>query len=282
MRAQRFAPKVHSSESGAGHRPAISIVTVCLNAAGTIRDAMESVIAQDYPDIEHIVIDGGSSDETLEVLRDFAPRIARLVSETDGGLYDAMNKGTTLCTGEVVGFLNADDFYASAHVISSVMARFNDQSFGACYGDLEYVDKDDTQRTVRFWKSGQFVKGSFAKGWVPPHPTFCVRLALFRHTGGFNTSLKLAADNDLMMRLLECSGVKTCYLPEVLVKMRTGGATNKSFASIWRQNLEILGALRENGLPTNLISYAFHKGISRAKHFIHASAVSRRRKAYAA
>jgi glycosyltransferase involved in cell wall biosynthesis len=282
MSAYGFAPNVHASESGGGHRRAISIVTVCLNAAGTIRDAMESVVAQDYPDIEHIVIDGGSTDGTLEVLRDFTPQIARLVSEKDGGLYDAMNKGATLCTGQVIGFLNADDFYASAHVISSVMERFNDQSLGACYGDLEYVDKDDTQRTVRCWKSGRFVKGSFAKGWVPPHPSFFVRLEVLRQAGGFNTSLKLAADNDLMMRLLECSGVKTCYLPEVLVKMRTGGATNKSFGSIWRQNLEILGALRANGLPTNPISYAFHKGITRAKHFIHASAVSRRRKVYAA
>ena len=260
----------------------VSIVTVCLNAAATVRDAIDSVASQDYPDIEHIVIDGGSTDGTLELLQSINGRISGLVSEKDEGLYDAMNKGVRLCTGEVIGFLNADDFYASAHVISSVIERFNDQSLGACYGDLEYVDKDDTQRTVRCWKSGRFVKGSFAKGWVPPHPSFFVRLELLRQAGGFNTLLKLAADNDLMMRLLECSGVKTCYLPEVLVKMRTGGATNKSFGSIWRQNLEILGALRANGLPTNLISYAFHKGISRAKHFIHASNVSRRRKAYAA
>lgn len=256
----------------------VSIVTVCLNAAPTVRDAIDSVASQNYPDIEHIVIDGGSTDGTLALLKSINGRISRLVSEKDEGLYDAMNKGVGLCSGEVIGFLNADDFYASAHVISSVMAQFDDQSLGACYGDLEYVDKDDTQRIVRSWTSGQFVKGSFAKGWVPPHPSFFVRLEVFRQAGGFNTSLKLAADNDLMMRLLECSGVKTCYIPEVLVKMRTGGATNKSFRSIWRQNLEILGALRANGLPTNPISYAFHKGISRAKHFIQASAVSRRRK----
>jgi len=257
-------------------RPVLSIVTVCLNAADTIRDAMESVAAQDYPRIEHIVIDGGSKDGTLEALRPYESRIARMVSEKDHGLYDAMNKGAGICTGEVIGFLNADDFYASPRTLSSVMSQFSDHTVKACYGDLEYVAKNNTAKTVRYWRAGEFVKGSFARGWVPPHPSFFVRLHDFRAIGGFNTSLRLAADNDLMMRLLECSGAKAIYLSEVLVKMRTGGATNARLRNVLSQNFEILHALRANGQTANPISYAFHKGLARAKHFLHASAFGRR------
>ena len=144
----------------------ISIITVCLNAAATVRDAVESVAAQSYPGIEHIVIDGGSTDETLELLKSVNARISRLISEKDEGLYDAMNKGARLCTGEVIGFLNADDVYASEKVISKVAECFRDPSVDACYGDLEYVAKDDIRKTVRHWKSGEFKKGSFARGWV--------------------------------------------------------------------------------------------------------------------
>ncbi len=256
----------------------VSIVTVCLNAVATVRDAIDSVVSQDYPDIEHIVIDGESTDGTLEALRPYESRIARLVSEKDRGLYDAMNKGAAMASGDVVGFLNADDFYASSHAISSVMERFSDKTIKACYGDLEYVAKNDTGKTIRYWKSGEFLKGSFAKGWVPPHPSFFVRLDDFRAIGGFNTSLNLAADNDLMMRLLECAGVNSTYLPEVLVKMRTGGATNAHFKNILAQNFEIISALRANGLSANPFSYAFHKGVTRAKHFIFATGFSRRSK----
>ena len=247
----------------------ISIVTVCLNAAATIRDAVESVAAQRYPDIEHIVIDGVSTDGTLELLKSSNGRAIRLVSEKDEGLYDAMNKGAGLCTGEVIGFLNADDVYASDHVIAKVVHCFEKPSIDACYGDLEYVAKDDIRKTVRRWKSGEFRKGSFAKGWVPPHPGFFVKRGNFRRAGGFNTSLKLAADNDLMMRLLESYGIRAVYIPEVLVKMRTGGATNKSLSNILRGNLEILQALRANKVPHNVMSYAFNKGLTRAMQFFH-------------
>ena len=247
----------------------ISIVTVCLNAAATVRDAVESIAAQSHPEIEHIVIDGGSTDGTLELLKSSSDRISRLVSEKDQGLYDAMNKGAGLCTGEVIGFLNADDVYASDRVISKVAQCFKDSSTDACYGDLEYVAKDNIQKIVRRWKSGEFYKGSFAKGWVPAHPSFFVRRKDFRRANGFNTSLKFAADNDLMMRLLESDGIKTVYLPEVLVKMRIGGATNKSFSNIVRGNMEILRALRANKVPHNAMSYALSKVMTRAMQFFH-------------
>ena len=254
----------------------ISIVTVCLNAVATVRDAVESVAAQSYPEIEHIVIDGGSTDGTSEVLKSSNDRISHLVSEKDGGLYDAMNKGATLSTGEVIGFLNADDVYASEKVISKVAECFRDPSVAACYGDLEYVAKDDIRKTVRRWKSGEFKKGSFAKGWLPAHPAFIERCEDFRRVGGFNTSLKLAADNDLMMRLLESDGIKTAYIPEVLVKMRTGGATNKSLSNIFRGNLEILQALRANKVPLNVMSYAFNKVMTRAIQYFHSGSPSLR------
>lgn len=245
----------------------ISIVTVCLNAAATIRHAVESVAAQSYPEVEHIVIDGGSTDGTLDVLKSSSGRMSRLVSEKDEGLYDAMNKGANLCSGEIIGFLNADDFYASNSVLSKVADRLHDRSVRACYGDLEYVDKNNIGKTVRRWQSGEFIKGSFAKGWVPAHPAFFLRREDFTRIKGFNTALKFAADNDLMMRLLECEGIKAVYIPEVLVKMRTGGATNKSAGNILRGNLEILRSLRSNGIPHSATSYALNKCVARARQF---------------
>jgi glycosyltransferase involved in cell wall biosynthesis len=249
----------------------ISIITVCLNAAATIRDAVESVAAQSYPEIEHIVIDGGSTDGTMELLKSSNGRISRLVSEKDEGLYYAMNKGAGLCTGEVIGFLNADDVYASNSVLSKVADRLQHRSVRACYGDLEYVDKNNIGRTVRRWQSGGFIKGSFAKGWVPPHPAFFVRCEEFRRVGGFNTSLKFAADNELMMRLLEIENIETVYLREVLVKMRTGGATNRSIGNIVKGNVEIFRSLRASNIQCSLFSYILFKTLARAKHFVHAN-----------
>jgi glycosyltransferase involved in cell wall biosynthesis len=244
----------------------VSIVTVCLNAAATVRDAIDSVASQDYPDIEHIVIDGGSTDGTLELLQSSNGRISRLVSEKDKGLYDAMNKGVGLCTGEVIGFLNADDLYSSGHVISKVAHCFEEPSIGACYGDLEYVARSDTSMVQRRWISGEFHQGLFAEGWAPPHPAFFVRRSVFNSTGGFNTKYRLAADNDLMMRILECRGCKSHYLPEVMVKMRMGGETNKSLRNIIRGNREILSALNSNGLKVNVWSYALKKVALKLSH----------------
>lgn len=245
----------------------ISIVTVCLNAAATIRDAVESVAAQCYPDIEHIVIDGGSTDRTLEVLKSSNGRISRLVSEKDESLYDAMNKGAGLCTGEVIGFLNADDVYASDSVISKVAECFNESSISACYGDLEYVARSDTSRIQRRWTSGEFRSGSFAQGWAPPHPAFFVRREHFASSGGFDLRFRVAADNDLMMRLLEVERIKCAYIPEVFVKMRSGGASNRSLRNILRGNLEIWRALNEKRLNPRFHSFLAGKAAFKAKHF---------------
>lgn len=245
----------------------ISIVTVCLNAAATVRDAVESVAAQSYPEIEHIVIDGGSTDGTLDVLKSSNGRISRLVSEKDQGLYDAMNKGAGLSTGEVIGFLNADDVYASDRVISKVAECFNESSIGACYGDLEYVARSDTSQIQRRWTSGEFRPESFSQGWAPPHPAFFVRREHFASSGGFDLRLRVAADNDLMMRLLEVERIKCTYIPEVFVKMRSGGASNRSLRNILRGNLEIWRALSENGLKPRLFSFLGGKAAFKARHF---------------
>ena len=245
----------------------ISIVTVCLNAAATVRDAVESIAAQSHPEIEHIVIDGGSTDGTLELLKSSSDRISRLVSEKDQGLYDAMNKGAGLCTGEVIGFLNADDVYASDRVISKVAQCFKDSSTDACYGDLEYVARTDTSKTQRRWTSGEFRPRSFAKGWAPPHPAFFVHRERFADSGGFDLRFRVAADNDLMMRLLEVERIKCAYIPEVFVKMRSGGASNRSLHNILQGNLEIWRALNENGLHPRLFSFLAGKTAFKARHF---------------
>ncbi len=249
----------------------ISIVTVCLNAADTIRDAVESVAAQSHPEIEHIVIDGGSTDGTLDLLKSSNGRISRLVSEKDEGLYDAMNKGAGLCTGEVIGFLNADDVYASDRVISKVAPCFEESSIGACYGDLEYVARSDTSKIQRRWTSGEFRPGSFAEGWAPPHPAFFVRRERFADSGGFDLRFRVAADNDLMMRLLEVERIKCAYIPEVFVKMRSGGASNRSLRNILQGNLEIWRALNENGLNPRLFSFLAGKAAFKARHFSNAA-----------
>lgn len=248
----------------------ISIVTVCLNAAATVRDAVDSVAAQSHLDIEYIVIDGGSTDGTLNLLKSSNGRISRLLSEKDKGLYDAMNKGAGLCTGEVIGFLNADDVYASEYVISKIAHCFEEPSIGACYGDLEYVARSDTSKIQRRWTSGEFRPGSFAEGWAPPHPAFFVRRERFADSGGFNLRFRVAADNDLMMRLLEVERIKCAYISEVFIKMRSGGASNCSLRNILQGNLEIWRALNENGLNPRLFSFFAGKAAFKARHFSNA------------
>lgn len=237
----------------------ISIITVALNAESTIEDTLISVSSQTHPDVEHLVIDGGSTDGTLGVTGACGKHLAVLISEPDQGLYYAMNKGAKLSTGEVLGFLNADDFYARQDTLESIASVFQDESVDVCYGDLEYVERNDARIVLRHWKAGVFTPGKFATGWAPPHPTFFVRRSVFDSAGGFNTKYKLAADNELMMRILENLGRKSHYFPEVMVKMRIGGVTNKSFYNIIRGNQEILSALKCNGLKTNLFTYALHK-----------------------
>ena len=213
------------------------------------------------------MVDGASTDETLALVSNHHNSNIRLVSEPDKGIYDAMNKGFALATGEVVGFLNSDDFYADSAVIAKIANAFQDPAVDACYADLVYVTQDNS-RVVRYWKSKPFTKGDFAKGWCPAHPTFYVRKSVIERLGFFDLSYKLAADMEFMMRYLECGQVRAAYIPHVLVRMRLGGATNQSGKNIVYQNKEIFSALRKNGVPFSRMLFVANKVVSRLWQFV--------------
>lgn len=212
---------------GAGGAVAISVVTVVRNGEATIGDCLASVAAQTHP-AEHVVVDGASTDATARIVRAFRPPVARLVSEADGGIYDAMNKGIALAGGEVVGTLNADDVYAFDGVLALVAAAFEDPAVELTYGDLEYVDRGNLARVVRRWRAGACSARSFYRGWMPPHPTVFVRRRVYERWGGFDASFGTAADYELMVRLMVRHGVASAYIPRVLVRMRRGGASNRT------------------------------------------------------
>jgi len=213
-----------------------------------VAEALESVLVQDHPEVELIVIDGGSRDGTREVLQAYAGRIGVLVSEPDRGIYDALNKGIAWASGDVVGFLHSDDLFADAAVLSRVAAAFADPAVCAVYGDLQYVRKGDTRRVVRHWKSAPFRARLLARGWMPPHPTLYVRREWYERIGGFDTRYRIAADYFSVLQLFSQPGFKAAYLPQVLVKMRVGGASNRSLANIARKSREDLDALRRSGV----------------------------------
>ena len=246
----------------------ISLVTATFNSEGTVADTLRSVNAQTYFDVEHIVVDGGSTDRTLEIVRSEGERVATLVTEPDRGIYDAMNKGLRLATGDVIGLINSDDFLAAPNVLATVAAAFTDPDIDAVYGDLCYVDPVDTTRIVRYWRSSAFRPGLFARGWAPPHPTLYVRREVYQRLGSFDLAYPLAADLELMARFFEIHRLRARHLPEVLVRMRTGGATNRSLGNIARQNREIWRALRKHGLAGSMAGFAVRKIVSRMRQFI--------------
>lgn len=215
----------------------VTIITACYNNADTIKRTIESVRAQTYTDIEHIFVDGASRDNTVEVIRSLLPE-ARLVSEPDKGIYDALNKGIARAGGDVIGMLHADDFYAEETVISDVVALMKESKADALYGDLLYVDRNNTEKIIRNWKSGKYTKGAFRWGWMPPHPTFFVRRELYDRYGKFNLELRSAADYELMLRFIHKHQVRLVYLEKVMVKMRTGGQSNVSFSNRIKANKE--------------------------------------------
>lgn len=245
----------------------ISVITVSYNSFDTIRDTLESVKLQSYNDIEYIVIDGGSTDGTLEVIRKYDAIVNIIKSEPDSGIYDAMNKGLSVATGEIIGFLNSDDFFADKDVLKRIAKAFTENSVDACYGDLLYLTHD-AKRIVRYWKSREFKIGDFALGWSPPHPTFYIRRALLKKMGDFDRSYKLSADAEFMMRYLENGEIRSYYIPTVQVHMRVGGATNKSWLNIIQQNKEILHALKKNGVRYLPIIFCYRKILDRVSQRI--------------
>lgn len=244
-----------------------SIVTVCFNSSSTIGDTLRSVREQTYDDIEHIVVDGGSKDNTLEIVAKEGAHVSTLVSEKDNGIYDAMNKGLAVARGDIVGFLNSDDVFANSDVIATIAQAMADPLVDACYGDLVYVAAADASKVVRYWKSCEYRPGLCARGWMPAHPTFYARRAVYQRHGDFDLSLKLQADFEMALRLLDIGGLNTVYIPEVLVRMRMGGASNASFRNILRGNLEASKACQKHGLPGGVLFIA-GKILSRLPQFL--------------
>ena len=224
------------------------MITVTRNCAATVLDCVDSVCGQSYDNREHVVIDGASSDGTLALLRARRDDLSMLVSEPDRGIYEAVNKGLHAATGDVIGFLNGDDFYADHHVLERVGTAFADPSVGAVYGDLDYVWKNDLNRVARHWKSQPFTPELLSSGWMPPHPTLYVRRSWYERVGDFDTRYSIAADYFSVLQLFRQPDLNPTYLPEVLVKMRMGGVSNRSVKAIVRKSREDLDAIRRAGL----------------------------------
>ncbi|BDZ73115.1 glycosyl transferase [Methylophaga marina] len=225
----------------------ISIITVCFNAAETIKSTIDSIASQSYQNIEHIIVDGGSQDGTREIIAS-SDSVSKYIFESDDGIYDAMNKGIKAASGDIVGILNADDFYANENVLRNVAAAFSDPLIDTVYGDLVYVDKENTDRIIRYWKSRCFVPGLFQRGWMPAHPTFFVRKHYFDELGYYDTEYKIQSDFELTMRFLEIYRLTSVYLPNIMIKMRIGGASNNSLRNIIKGNIESFKACKKNNL----------------------------------
>lgn len=222
----------------------ISVVTASYNCAGTIADALKSVAEQSHAAVEHVVVDGASRDGTWEVVQALrSPRVVAL-SESDRGIYDALNKGIARSSGDVVGFLHADDVFADRDVLARIAEAFGDPAVDAVYGDLQYVRRENLAHVVRYWRSRPFVPQLLERGWMPPHPTLYVRRSVYERLGGFDTSYRIAADYEFILRLFSRPGLRVAYIPRVLVKMRVGGVSNRSLRNIVRKSAEDLRALR--------------------------------------
>ena len=243
----------------------VTVITVVYNAESSIEKSILSVRHQLQRGVQHLVIDGMSTDKTLDIIKQHSHQDMIVISEKDNGIYDAMNKGLALAKGEVVGFLNADDFYANDHVLKEVVANFGNPDVDVCYANLDYVDAGHGEKVVRRWRSNPFTVGLFARGWSPAHPTFFVRRSILSRLGFYDLSISIGNDVEWMMRALEVLKLKSVFTPRVWVKMSTGGQSNQSVKNIILQNIEIWRALKKFNLQTTLISFLFFKLLSRIR-----------------
>jgi glycosyltransferase involved in cell wall biosynthesis len=226
----------------------VSIITITYNSESTLIDTIDSVLNQTYKDIEYIIIDGKSTDSTVSIIHSYKDKISKFISEKDNGLYDALNKGIAMATGDIIGVLHSDDFYTNHQVIEKIVQTFNLNQADAVYADLFYVDKTNVDKILRKWKSGNYKHGMFVNGWMPPHPTFFVRRHCYEKYGSFNLDLVSAADYELMLRFVHKHQIKLAYLPEFIIKMRAGGLSNASLSNRIRANKEDRKAWLMNGL----------------------------------
>ena len=231
----------------------VSLITVTFNSGMTLRDAIQSVLSQSFPDIEYILVDGLSQDRTIKIVKEYEPLFQnrlKWVSEKDSGLYDAMNKGIRMATGDIIGIINSDDFYFRNDVITKIVEAFNDNNVQAIYGDVRFVNPNNLDRTVRYYSSKRFVPSLFRFGFMPAHPTFFTYRKYFDQLGYYKTNYKIAADYELLLRFLYVHRLKSKYLPLDFMKMRTGGTSTASIRSNILLNKEIVIACKENGIWT--------------------------------
>ena len=235
----------------------ISIITATLNSARHISGCIHSVYNQTYPNVEQIIIDGKSTDNTLNIIRFLPNRVSSIVSETDKGLYDAMNKGIKLAAGDIIGILNSDDLYIDNHVLQDVADLMTKTGSDSLYADLFYVSAANPDKIMRYWQTKEFVPGSFAKGWHPPHPTFFVRKEIYERYGLFDTNLKVSADLELMLRFLEKNRISTCYLPCPILKMRLGGESSGTLKKRIIGNINCYKAFKKNGIKVSPLYFIY-------------------------
>ncbi|MBS9903576.1 glycosyltransferase family 2 protein [Vibrio alginolyticus] len=226
----------------------VSIITATYNSSETIIDTLKSLEQQSYPDIEYIIVDGASKDNTLDVVSQNCSRVSKIISEPDKGIYDALNKGIQAATGDIVGFLHSDDLFAYPDAVADMVATLEKNQSQAAYADLAYVSKDDTDKMVRLWASGDYQRNKMLIGWMPPHPTFYMKRELYLSLGQFDLGFKIAADYDSLLRYLWSNNVSMSYLPKVLIKMRVGGASNRSLSNIYKKTCEDIQALKNNNV----------------------------------
>jgi len=230
----------------------ISIITVCHNAESTIKDCIESVKSQNYTNLEYIVIDGGSTDKTINIVNNYAHYVNYFISEPDRGIYDAMNKGINLATGDIVGMLNADDYFADNSVLSNIADAFGKYNADIIYGDLDYINAKGL--VVRKWRSGQISRRKLEFGWMPPHPTFYCKRYLFKQFGPYRLDYGTAADYELMIRYLYINKLTVHYLKKIIIKMKLGGKSNKNITARVKGMFFDLKAMRNNGIRLPFIA----------------------------
>jgi glycosyltransferase involved in cell wall biosynthesis len=230
----------------------VSLITVCYNSEKTLQRTIQSVLEQDYPHIEYIIVDGGSTDGTKEIIKRYEDQIDDWVSEPDQGIYDAMNKGIQKATGDIIGIINSDDFYPHEEVISQVVLAFQSNKTDVIYGDLLYVDSSDQNSIKRVWNSGEYSNKKLHQGWHPPHPTLFVRKEIYESYGTFDLNYKIAADYEFMLRLLLNQEIRIFYVPKVFVHMSEGGVSNQNLKNIMKANLECRQAWKKQGISKSL------------------------------
>ena len=245
----------------------VSIITVCYNSENTIESCIRSVLEQDYKNVEYIIVDGKSIDNTISIVEKYTGRVSKFISEKDDGMYFAINKGLKLASGDVIGILNSDDFFYDDTIVSKIVSEFQSKQVDAVYGDLQYVSKIDVTKVIRNWKSKSYNSKLFLRGWMPPHPTFFVRRHLYEKFGLFNTLFSISADYELMLRFLYRNKISSSYIPEILVKMRVGGVSNVNYTSRLKANREDRLAWKINGLKAAPLTFIM-KPLSKLKQFL--------------